>query len=63
MRNQCKPLSEEMYLIIVRTGIKVCKSVSTYMNKIPDGSTCHEKTPAAIFLCTKHTNGLSFRSH
>jgi len=42
-----------MCLIIIRTDIKFCKSVSTYMNKIPDGSTFHEETPAAVFMCTK----------
>jgi len=42
-----------MYLIIIRTGIKFCKPLSTYMEKIPDGSSFHEETPAAIFVCTK----------
>ena len=53
IHNQCRPLSEEMYFIIVRTGIKFCKSVSACMDKMSDSSTFHEETPAAIFMCTK----------
>jgi hypothetical protein len=42
-----------MYFISIRTGIKFSKPFSTYMDKIFNGSTFHEETPASVFMCTE----------